>query len=192
MTTNLIMDNHLIEYGLFLGCGVIIGTYIYYLFKPDCIYDTKFPTEDIDAILAETTANSNQNTDQNLTDSGLNTDSDSDRILNTDSETDSDLNTDSETDHDTPWNSDSSSDSDSEEIVIPEDTHFIPNVDFDVCSLHELKLFEIKSLYSRQIAENNLTDEDLMEIITFFSDADLCSLWVNNWIIVAIENFDFW
>jgi hypothetical protein len=31
-----------------------------------------------------------------------------------------------------------------------------------------------------------------MEIITFFSDADLCSLWVNNWIIVAIENFDFW
>ena len=106
--------------------------------------------------------------------------------------TDSNLNTDSETDHDPVFDSDSSfdTDTDTENVAEKLEIYYLPFVDLDVCSIQELKLFELHSLYSEQIAAKNLTDEDLMEIITFFTDAELCSIYVNQWIIVAINNFE--
>jgi hypothetical protein len=172
MHTNLIINNYLSDYGLLIACGLIIGFSSYYFLKSNF---KAISSKNMEALRAENMeAISQAKIDPNLTDS--------------------DLNTDSETDHDTVWDSDSSSDTDTDTENAAEqlEIYYLPFVDLDVCSIQELKLFELHSLYSEQIAAKNLTDEDLMEIITFFTDAELCSIYVNQWIIVAINNFEIW
>jgi hypothetical protein len=177
MHKNLILDNQLTDYGLVIGCGLIIGFSLLYLIIS---HYKAIPSENMEALTHET-MEAISNEDSHLRDiSNKNIDSNL---------TDSDSSTDSESDHDTVFDSDSSSDTDTENVEEQLEIYYLPFVDLDVCSIQELKLFEIHSLYSKQIAENNLTDEDLMEIISFFTDAELCSIYVNQWIIVAIEHF---
>jgi hypothetical protein len=51
----------------------------------------------------------------------------------------------------------------------------MPDVDFNVCPIEELKLFELVSLYSRELSEHAVSTEDLMELICLFSKADLAT-----------------
>jgi hypothetical protein len=59
----------------------------------------------------------------------------------------------------------------------------MPNVDFDVCSLQELKFFEISSIYYREIAANSVTDEELMQLICYLSEKELLTNKVNSFIL---------
>jgi hypothetical protein len=61
---------------------------------------------------------------------------------------------------------DSDSTSDIESVLNDPDIFFMPNVDFDVCPIEELKFFEFSSLYSREIIEHDISDEDIMEFIS--------------------------
>jgi hypothetical protein len=51
----------------------------------------------------------------------------------------------------------------------------MPDVDFNVCSIEELKAFEISSLFSKQLAAKSISEEDLMGIISVFSKKDLAT-----------------
>jgi hypothetical protein len=51
----------------------------------------------------------------------------------------------------------------------------MPDVDFNVCPIEELKLFEFCSLYGKEMAEHSVTEEEMMELICLFSDKDLAT-----------------
>jgi hypothetical protein len=51
----------------------------------------------------------------------------------------------------------------------------MPNVDFDVCPIEELKLFEFNSLYSKEIEEHGVTEEDIIDFIYSFSKEELAT-----------------
>lgn len=51
----------------------------------------------------------------------------------------------------------------------------MPDVDFDICSIQELKHFEICSIFNKEIAEKGFTEDDIMVIISIFSDGDLAT-----------------
>jgi len=72
-------------------------------------------------------------------------------------------------------------------MPIGPDEFVMPDVDFDVCSIEELKVFEISSLYSKEITEKSLTEEDLMEIVCLFKKTELATNWINSLILFIIE-----
>jgi hypothetical protein len=80
--------------------------------------------------------------------------------------TDSDSETEVEFDTQSTFDSDSDITSDTESILNDPDLFFMPNVDFDVCPIEELKFFEFNSLYAREIVEHAITDADIMEFIS--------------------------
>jgi hypothetical protein len=51
----------------------------------------------------------------------------------------------------------------------------MPDVDFNVCSIEELKLFEFCSLYGKEMAEYSITEEEMMELICYFNKEDLAT-----------------
>jgi hypothetical protein len=65
----------------------------------------------------------------------------------------------------------------------------MPNVDFDVCSIYELKFFEISSIFYREIAEKMITDEELIELISYFTKAELATNWINDYLHHIISFF---
>lgn len=72
--------------------------------------------------------------------------------------------------------------------IINDKKEFImPDVDFNVCPIEELKLFELCSLFSRELAEHAVSEEELMELICLFSKADLATNWVNDVILFIIN-----
>jgi|ERR1700678_2802037 len=148
----LLFDDNLNLYVILIGSGLILTCTLYYLIKNNY---TAIPSknmepltnEKIEAIVnenADKTAVSNENIDKLLTDS--------------DSETEVEL--------DSQSTFDSDSTSDTESILNDPDIFFMPNVDFDVCPIEELKLFEFNSLYSREIVEHSITQEDIIEFIS--------------------------
>lgn len=100
---------------------------------------------------------------------------------------------DSDSDTDTEVESDIQSTSDNESIldldIIDLDLFFMPNVDFDVCSIYELKFFEISSIFYREIAEKMITDEELIELISYFTKAELATNWINDYLHHIISFF---
>src|SRR6266576_3497038 len=83
--------------------------------------------------------------------------------------TDSDFDTDIESDHETSFDSQSIlSEVDIEDL----DLFFFPNVDLEVCDISELKFFEINSIYSEEISDN-----------------ELCTNFINDVILILINNF---
>ena len=53
------------------------------------------------------------------------------------------------------------------EFIINDPSRFImPDVDFNVCSIHECREFEFKSLYAKELEEHNISDEQLTEIVS--------------------------
>jgi hypothetical protein len=56
----------------------------------------------------------------------------------------------------------------------------MPNVDFNVCSLQELKFYEISSIYHKEIAEKQVDDEELMQLICYCTEEELTTNWIND------------
>jgi hypothetical protein len=174
---NLIMDNNLFYGGILIGCGVLLGLSLYYLIKSNYTAipnknTEAFTNEEIEAILNEhrdITAVSNENIDAYLTES--------------------DFETDIETDHDTIFGEESSSDDESTlgEDFTDLDLFFMPNVDLEVCTIQELKFFEISSIYYREIAEKEVTDEELMELMNYLTEAELMTNKINQFILDVIS-----
>jgi hypothetical protein len=112
---------------------------------------------------------------------------------------DSDYDTDIESDYLAEYDSASSADFD--EIVKKPDLYFVPqikskfkdvkfimpDVDFNVCSIQELKLYEFCSLFSKEMAEHSITEEEMMELISIFSEKDLATNWINDLLLAIID-----
>nr|YP_009487225.1 hypothetical protein [Russula abietina]AWB36127.1 hypothetical protein [Russula abietina] len=63
----------------------------------------------------------------------------------------------------------------------------MPDVDFNVCPIEELKLFEFCSLFGKEMAEHSVTEEEMMELICLFSERDLATNWINDLLLTIIE-----
>jgi hypothetical protein len=108
---------------------------------------------------------------------------------NIDAIIDNDSDTDSQSTYDNESLFDSASSSDFDDIIQDPDIYYLPymeniysseefimpDVDFNVCPIEELKLFEISSLYSRKMAEHSISEEDLMELLSFFNKKELAT-----------------
>jgi|ERR1700684_113235 hypothetical protein len=79
---------------------------------------------------------------------------------------DNDSTSTSDFDYESSYHSDSDSTTDTESILDDPDLFFMPNVDFDVCPIEELKLFEFNSLYAREIQEHSISEEEIIEFIS--------------------------
>jgi hypothetical protein len=154
---NLLTEDQLTDVNILIACGLILGCTLIYLISSHYAtipIPTKnveaFTTEEIDAIVNEnavTIAN-----DDNLQYAIIE---------------DSDFDTDVTSDYQSPSENESTSDDDS---ILGVDTtdldlFYMPDVDFNVCSIQELKLFEINSIFYREIAANSVTDEELTQLI---------------------------
>nr|YP_010852400.1 hypothetical protein QQQ02_mgp03 [Lactarius subindigo]WGL35952.1 hypothetical protein [Lactarius subindigo] len=95
---------------------------------------------------------------------------------------------DSDSDYDTDVASDYQSTSDDESIIDLNDLDlfFMPDVDFNICSIQELKFFEISSIYSREIAAKAVSDEQLMDLICSFPERELLTNTINELILLII------
>ena len=162
MNYNLLFDNNNLNfYYILIGSGIILSCSLYYLFKNN------------------NTENLNINTETKNNEDIPNI---SNEII--DAITDSDFESDNASDYQSPFDSDSSIEIDTNEL----DLFFMPNVDTDVCSIHELKHFEISSLYREEIEASYITDEELEDIISIFSVEDLCTNDINESILLIITN----
>lgn len=66
------------------------------------------------------------------------------------------------------------------EFVINDPTPFVmPDVDLNVCPIHELRVFEFQSLYARQLEEHSISEEQLTEIVSWFTEEQLATNMVN-------------
>lgn len=150
MNYNLTFDNNLDFYFILIGSGLILGCTLYYLIRSN---NTTIPSKNIEAFTNEEIETilienmepiSNANIDNFITDSDLETDIGSDYHSTFDSDSTSDI----------------------ESILNDPDLFFMPNVDFDVCPIEELKFFEFSSLYQKEIVEHSISDEEIMEFIS--------------------------
>ncbi len=173
MNNNFLYDNNLTDYGIIICCGLILGCSIYYLIRSNNIV---IPSENIETLTNEAIVNENAVTIINNE--------------NIDAIIDSDSDTDVESDYQSTSDNESTSDDESilGDDITDLDLFFMPNVDFDVCSIQELKFFEISCWFSRDIAEKMVTDEELMQLICLFTESDLASNWINNIILLVISN----
>jgi|GEM_PF-2970611 hypothetical protein len=155
MNYNLLFDNNLTYGGIFLGCGLIFGFSLYYLIRSNHIATPSknietFTNEEIEAIFNENAVNVINN-DENIDNFII--DSDSDTYFETESE-----------ESQTMYDSDSSSEYES--VASDADSFIMPDVDFDVCPIEELKLFEFTSLYPEELRAHNISVEDIIEFLS--------------------------
>jgi hypothetical protein len=153
MNLDLLFDNNFTYYGTLIGFGVILGFSYYYLISSNTI---AIPINNIEALTNQEIENIvNENaatiTNKEHIDSIIYTDSDSE--------------TEVQSDNQSLFASDSDSSSAFENILNP-DIFFMPDVDFNICPLNELKFFEFSALYAREIVEHNISDEEIMEFIS--------------------------
>jgi hypothetical protein len=172
MNYNLLFDNNLTDYGILIGCGLILGCSLFYLIRSNY---TAIPSKNIEALTnEEIEAIVNENAVTIINNENIYA------IIDSDSDSDTDV------------ASDYQSTSDNESILDVDftdlDLFFMPNVDFDVCSIQELKLFEISSIYYREIAENLVTQEELMELICSMTVNELATNSINDLILLIISN----
>jgi hypothetical protein len=161
MNYNLLTDNDLNFYYILIASGIILSCSLYYLLKKNNIENLNRNTETIN------------NEDMTII---------SNEIL--DAITDSDFESDMASDYQTPFDSQSTIEIDPTEL----DLFFMPNVDIDQFSIHELKHFEICSLYSEEMEAYHITDEELENIIGIFSVEDLCTNDINDSILLIITH----
>jgi hypothetical protein len=148
--TNIDIYNILLCSSFFISSGLILSCSIYYLIKNNYIAIPSnnvevFRQEEIDAIINENPV------------TVINSD-------NIDVLTDSDLETEISYYYQRSFHSDNTSDFSN--ILNDHDLFFMPNVDFDVCPIEELKFFEFNSLYAREIIEHSISDEEIMEFLS--------------------------
>jgi hypothetical protein len=172
MNSNLIFDTNLNIYYILIGSGIILSFSLYYLINNNYIAIPSqnvevITQEEIDAIINEnavTVINSN-----NLDD-----------ITDSESEIDSWYQSSFHSDSDAGF-------SDISDIVDEYDLFFMPFVDFNVCSIQELKLFEFTSLYARELIEHSISEEEIMEFLSWYSDEELTTNWINDDFITIIS-----
>jgi len=63
----------------------------------------------------------------------------------------------------------------------------MPNVDFNVCPIEELKFFEFNSLYAREIMEHSISDEEIMEFLSWYTEEELATNWINDEFLTIIS-----
>jgi hypothetical protein len=173
---NLLVDNNLIYYGLFISCGLLLSCSIYYLIISN--YNA-IPTNNIEALTeVEIEPIMNENTVTTINSDNI------DAIIDYASESDSE--TDIASDYQSTFDSDSDTDTESILDIADLDLFFMPNVDFDVCSIYELKYFEISSIFYKEIAEKAVTVEELTQLIWFFTEKQLLTNGINEFILKII------
>jgi hypothetical protein len=124
MNYNLLIDNNLNLYGILISSGFILGCSIYYLIKSNY---TAIPSQNIETITNEDIeAIINENVVTIITNENI------EAIIDSDSDTDY------ASDYQSTFDSDSSSEIDLTDLNL----FFMPNVDLNVCSIQELKVFE--------------------------------------------------
>lgn len=161
MNNNLIFENDLAYYCLLISIGVILGITRHYLIKNNNTENLNINTDTI-----------NNNNLENILNENM------------DNISESDFDTDTTSDYQSTFGSDSDSDSSigfDDILNDPDlDLFFMPNVDFNVCPIQELKFFEFSSLYARELVEHSISDEEIMEFISWFTDEQLCTNWIND------------
>jgi hypothetical protein len=166
MNYNLLFNNNLTDYGILIGCGLILGCSLFYLIKSNYI---PIPSKNMEALTnIEIDAIVNENAAT---------------IINSENLIDSDSDTEVASDYQSTSDNDSILEVDCDDL----DLFFMPNVDFDVCPIQELKFFEISSIFYREIAENSITDDQLMEIINSFTETELLTNAINDFILLCIS-----
>nr|QGP74788.1 hypothetical protein [Russula griseocarnosa] len=182
MTNELILDQNINISLIIIGSLLIIGCSIYYIVKNN---NTAIPTNNTEAFTFEEieasfeddryrnlTTVSNENTEENLDQYFMDSDSDTDTV----------------SDYENPFDSENELDSsDIESILNDPDIFMMPNVDFDVCPIEELKFFEFNSLYAKEISENGVTEEDILDFIYSYSKEELATNWINDLFIKAVN-----
>jgi hypothetical protein len=166
MDSNLYLDNNLTDYGMLIGCALILGCTLFYLIRSNY---TAIPSQNIEVLTNEeigTIVNENA--------AIIKKNENKDVIIDSDSDTNV------ETDHDTIFDSESTSDDESILDLEDLDLFFMPNVDFNVCSIEELKCFEIIALYPKELFEKLVTYEELMSLICYCTEKELLTNWIND------------
>jgi hypothetical protein len=174
MNYNFLLDNKIFDYGPWIGLVVILGCYSYYLIKSNY---TSIPSNNTEALTNTeigTIVNENMEPISNENIDNLITDNDSDTNVGTESQ-----------ESQTMVNSDSSSEYES--VSSDEDSFIMPDVDFDVCPIEELKLFEFTSLYSTEIQEHDISEEEIMEFLSWFTREELATNWINDVFLFIIS-----
>jgi hypothetical protein len=163
------------------ACVFILSCTLIYIIKSNY---TAIPSKNMEAITNQEIETINtENAVTNINNQNI------DAIIDNDSETDTDM--DSQSTFDNESLLDSATSSDFESIFEDPDIYFLPleaakkiynsekfimpDVDFNICPIEELKLFELSSIFFRELAEHSISSEDLMEIICLFSKADLAT-----------------
>src|SRR5712664_3224439 len=164
MIYNFLLNNNLTDYSILIGCGLILGCSLFYLIKSNY---TAIPSTNIEALTnAEIEAIINENAVTIINNENI------DAIIDSDSDTDV------ASDYQSTSDNESISDVDLTDL----DLFFMPDVDLNVCSIQELKFFEISSIFHREIAEKMVTDEELMDLICYMAESDLTTNWINDFI----------
>ena len=184
MNQNLLFENNYTYYCLLICTGIVLGCCYHYYIKTN---NTAIPSQNTQNI------QNIQNTQNNV----LLTNEEIEAIVNENAVTVGNSDNmssiiDSDSDSDTDVNSDyqSSYDSDNEsyfENILNEEDVFFINVDFNVCPIEELKFFEFKSFFAREIVEHSISDAEIMEFISWYSEAELCTNWINDQFLSIIS-----
>ena len=183
MIENLLSNNYLFDYGIVIGSGVILGCSVYYLIRGNNTVNLPNNTEAL--ITQEIEAIDNENKVHNS------------NIIDSLTESESEI----ETDYDNISDYENADIADFDEILKDPDLYFLPpfdpkfrtvefimpDVDFDVCSIEELKLYEFCSLFSKEMDEHDITEEDMMEIICMFPKEELATNWINDLLLAIVK-----
>lgn len=165
---NFLSDNNLSEYGIIICCGLILGCSVFYLFRSNNIANLPNNKEALTYQEIEAIKNENMVPIGHIED-----------IL-TDSEIDSEIDYANMSDHDSTVSFDDIDLTDLYHVPLTKSTYrndefIMPDVDFNVCPIEELKLFEFCSLYGKEMAEHSISEAEMMELISLFPEKELAT-----------------
>jgi hypothetical protein len=168
MNYNLLIDNNLNLYGILISSGFILGCSIYYLIKSNY---TAIPSQNIETITNEDIEGIiNENVVTIVTNDNI------EAIIDSESDTDY------ASDYQSTFDSDSSLEIDITDLNL----FFMPNVDLNVCSIQELKVYEWTSIFAKELEENFVTEEELMDAVWIIPEELLFTNEINDLILQAI------
>jgi len=190
MIENLLLDNNLSNYGIIIGCALILGSSVFYFIRGNNIANlpnnNTIPSNN-NAIPSNNTAIPSDNTSIPSNNTEALTNQEIEAIINENMVpisnmeyplTDSDFDTESDQANISDYDTVSTADWD--EILKDPDLFWgpsfeskfrtveflMPDVDLNVCPIQELKLFEFCSLFETEMAEHSISEEDMMELIS--------------------------
>lgn len=193
----LLSNNNSFDYSIIISGGIILSCTLFYIIRSKY---TAIPSKNTNALTnqeteaivnknavttPETEAIVNENAVTKIDNKNI------DAIIDNDSDTDTDTDVDTQSTSDNESLLDSATSSDFENMLEDAEVFFtpesilehlhntekfiMPDVDFNVCPIEELKLFELCSIFSKELAEHDVSVEELIELISLFSKADLAT-----------------